>query len=62
MNIQLKLGGNGLSTILKNEMNIISINTSTKKIEDIRIVRLVLFRHTDMVLLHLRIYIRSIQN
>lgn len=62
MNIQLKLGGNGLSTISKNEMNIISANTSTKKIEDTRIVRLVLSRHTDMVLMQLRIYIRSIQD
>ena len=54
--------GTGLSSILKNEMNINSINTSTKKIDEIRIVRLVLFRHNDMVLLQLRIYIRSFQN
>lgn len=62
MNIQLKLGDNGLSSILKNEMNIISAITSTKKIEDIRIVRLVLSRHTDMDLMQLRICIRSIQD
>ena len=61
VNNQFNLG-TGFSSILKNEMNIISINTSTKKNDEIRIVRLVLFRHTDMVLLHLRINIRSIQN
>lgn len=42
--------GTGFSTISKNEMNIITANTSTKKIEEIRIVRFVLFRHKDIVL------------
>jgi len=59
MNNQFKLG-TGFSSILKNEMKIINANISTKKIEDIRIVRLVLFRHKDIVLTQLRICLRSI--
>lgn len=59
MNNQFKLG-TGFSSILKNEMKIINANISTKKIEDIRIVRLVLFRHKDIILTQLRICIRSI--
>ena len=61
MNNQFKLG-TGFSSILKNEMKIINANISTKKIEDIRIVRLVLFRHKDIVLTQLRICISSIQD
>ena len=59
MNSQFKLG-TGFSTISKNEMNIISASISTMKIDEINIVRLVLFRHNDMFLTQLRIYVYAL--